>query len=365
MIPFLDLKKINIQYKEEILQAFNKVLESGWYIRGNEYNAFNKEFAIYCGARYAIGVANGLDALILIFRGYIEMGVLQESDEVIVPANTFIASLLAISKNNLVPVLVEPGEDFLIEVGEIEQKITSKTKAILVVHLYGQTCNMDKIFSLAKKYNLKVIEDAAQSHGAYYKEKRSGNLCDASGFSFYPGKNLGALGDGGAITTDNKELAEVINSLSNYGGSEKYKYNFLGSNSRLDEIQAAILRVKLKYLDIEIEKRRAIARYYLKNITNEKIQLPIVHEEKGHVWHLFVIRTLKRDNLENYLKANGVQTLIHYPIPPHKQDAYSSMNSISFPKTERIHKEVLSLPISAILSKEEVVKIVDVINLWK
>lgn len=365
MIPFLDLKKINHQYKQDLLTACEKVIDSGWYIKGKECEAFEQEFADYCGAKYAIGVANGLDALTLIFKSYLEMGVMQKNDEVIVPANTFIASILAISQSSLTPVLVEPKNDYLLDVQEIEKHITSKTKAILPVHLYGQVCDMDAIKTLAKKYNLKVVEDAAQAHGAYYEKKRSGNLADASAFSFYPGKNLGALGDGGAVTTSCQELASMVKTLGNYGGLIKYKNDVKGVNSRLDEIQSAILRVKLRYLDTEIEKRRQVANYYLQHITNENIQLPEVHSAKGHVWHLFVVRTKKRDELANFLKDNQVQTLIHYPIPPHQQKAYKELEELSFPITESIHKEVLSLPISPVLTLDEVKKVVDAVNKWK
>ena len=364
MIPFLDLKAVNAQYKKEMLEACEKVIESGWYIQGTECKEFEKEFASYCGTKYAVGVANGLDALILILRAYKEMGIINDGDEVIVPSNTYIASILAISENNLVPVLVEPQIDtYLIDPSKIEEKITSKTKAIMPVHLYGQTCEMDKINTIAKKYNLKVIEDSAQTHGAYYKDKRSGNLGDASGFSFYPGKNLGALGDGGAVTTNDKALADTIKALSNYGSHKKYENLYKGINSRLDEMQAAFLRVKLKYLDNEIKKRKETASYYFKNIKNFDIILPNIRTDS--VWHLFVIRTTKREELQKYLLNNGIQTFIHYPIPPHKQEAYTEWNNDSYPISEQIHDEVLSLPISGIQSLEDTKKIVKVINEYK
>ena len=363
MIPFLDLKNINAQYRDELFEVCKNVIDSGWYIQGNECNEFEKEFADYCGAKYAIGVANGLDALILILRAYKEMGIMQDDDEVIVPSNTYIASILAISENSLVPVLVEPDiNTYLLDPSKVEEKITSKTKAILPVHLYGQTCHMDEINKIAKKYNLKVIEDSAQSHGAYYKDKRSGNLGDASGFSFYPGKNLGALGDGGAVTTNDEELANTIKALGNYGSHKKYKNLYKGVNSRLDEMQAAMLSVKLKYLDKEIAMRKEIAKYYLDNIKNEKIILPVVITYDNHVWHLFVIRTQKRDRLQEYLLHNEIQTLIHYPVPPHKQYAYKEWNHLSYPISEQIHSEVLSLPISAVQTWEDTKKIVEVIN---
>ncbi|OOE00232.1 aminotransferase [Anoxybacillus kestanbolensis] len=364
MIPFLDLKKINLQYKKEIEAAMARVLESGWYILGKEVEKFEEEFAAYCGTKYAIGVANGLDALTLILKAY---GI-GEGDEVIVPANTYIATILAVSACGANPVLVEPDiNSYNLDPNKIEEKITSKTKAIMVVHLYGQAANMDPINEVAKKYNLKVIEDAAQAHGAKYKGKRVGNLGDAAGFSFYPGKNLGALGDGGAITTNDSELATKLRALRNYGSHIKYENLYKGVNSRLDELQAAILRVKLPHLDEENEQRRKIAEYYLENIKNPKITLPIVEngDRESHVWHLFVIRTESREHLQKTLEEYGVQTLIHYPIPPHKQEAYSEWNHLSYPITEKIHNEVLSLPISPIITIEEVEKIIDVVNQYK
>jgi len=361
MIPFLDLKGINAQYREELIKACTKVIDSGWYVQGSEHKEFEKEFAKYCGTKYTIGVANGLDALVLILRAYKEMGIMQDGDEVIVPANTYIASILAISENNLVPILVEPDiNTYLLDPSKIEEKITSKTKSIMPVHLYGQTCGMDKINEIAKKYNLRVIEDSAQSHGAYYKDKRSGNLGDASGFSFYPGKNLGALGDGGAVTTNDEELANTIRALRNYGSHKKYENLYKGINSRLDEMQAAMLRVKLRYLDKEIEKRKEIAKYYLENIKNQKIILPTITTDS--VWHLFVIRTDKRDELQKYLQENGIQTLIHYPIPPHKQKAYKEWKNQNYPISEYIHNKVLSLPISGVQNLEDTQKIVEMVN---
>lgn len=349
MIPFLDLKNINAQYRTELIEACTNVIDSGWYIHGKEGDAFEEEFATYCGTKYAICVANGLDALILILKAYKELGIMKDGDEVIVPSNTYIASILAISSNNLVPVLVEPDiKTYLIDPKQIEEKITKKTKAILPVHLYGQTCQMDQINKIAKQNKLKVIEDSAQSHGAYFQDKRSGNLGDASGFSFYPGKNLGALGDGGAVTTNDDELAQTIRALSNYGSHKKYENLYKGTNSRLDEIQAAMLRVKLKYLDTETQKRRDIANHYLEHIQNDKIILPHMEVQNNHVWHLFIIRTQQRDILQQYLNTHGIQTLIHYPIPPHKQTAYQEWNAQSFPISEKIHQEVLSLPISPV-----------------
>jgi len=361
MTPLLNLQKINAQYRTELIEACSKVIDSGWYLQGIENKKFETEFSNYCGTKYTIGVANGLDALILILRAYKEMNILKNGDEVIVPSNTYIATILAISENNLIPILVEPNlETYLIDPNKIEDKITSKTKAIIPVHLYGQTCEMDKINRIAKKYNLKVIEDSAQSHGAYYDNIRSGNLGDSSAFSFYPGKNLGALGDGGAVTTNNEELAKTIRALANYGSERKYENIYIGKNSRLDEIQASILRIKLKYLDIEISKRKDIANYYLRNIKSAKIILPRIITDS--VWHLFVIRTENRDELQKYLFDNGIQTLIHYPIPPHQQKAYKEWNNLIFPISEKIHSEVLSLPISGVQSMEDTKKIVKSIN---
>lgn len=363
MIQFLDIKAINAQYRNELIEACTKVIDSGWYVQGNECSDFEREFAQYCGTKYAIGVANGLDALTLILRAYKEMGVMNDGDEIIVPANTYIATILAISENNLTPVLVEADlNTYLIDPNKIEEKITAKTKAIMPVHLYGQTCEMDKINDIAIKYNLKVIEDSAQAHGAYFKDKRAGNLGDASGFSFYPGKNLGALGDGGAVTINDDDLANTIRALGNYGSHKKYENLYKGVNSRLDELQAAMLRVKLRYLDEEIEKRRKIANYYLENIKNDEMILPTVRSENNHVWHLFVIRTRKRDELQKYLAAKGIKTLIHYPIPPHKQEAYQEWNNECYPISEQIHDEVLSLPISGIQSIDDTQEIVKVIN---
>ena len=363
MIPFLDLKKLNAQYRDELIEVCTRVIDSGWYILGKEVEQFEKEFADYCGVKHCIGVANGLDALILILRAYKELGFISDGDEVIVPANTYIASILAISQNNLIPILVEPDiNTYLLDPNKIEEKITPKTKAILPVHLYGQTCEMDKINEIAKKYNLKVIEDSAQSHGAYFNERRSGNLGDASGFSFYPGKNLGALGDAGAVTTNDDDLANAIRAIRNYGSHKKYENIYKGVNSRLDEMQAALLRVKLKYLNNEIENRRKIANYYLTNIKNDKIILPTVRKEDNHVWHLFVIRAENRDKLQQYLTDNGIQTLIHYPIAPHKQNAYKEWNDRNYPITEKIHKEVLSLPMSGVQTMEETQKVVEVVN---
>ncbi|MFT4756022.1 MAG: dTDP-4-amino-4,6-dideoxygalactose transaminase [Parvicella sp.] len=367
MIKFLDLQKINAQYQVEIKEALNQVLDSGWYIMGTGLQQFETEFAAYCGAKYCIGVANGLDALILILRGYLELGKLQKGDEVIVPANTYIATILAISENGLVPVFVEPDpKTFNLDVHKIEAAITERTKVIMPVHLYGQTVDMTKVNAIAKQYGLLVIEDSAQSHGASWGEKRCGNLGNASGFSFYPGKNLGALGDGGAVTTNEDDLAEVIAALRNYGSQKKYHNKVIGMNSRLDELQAAVLSVKLRYLDKEITARRAVAKLYGEGINNPLIELPEWNlTAQEHVFHLYVIRCKTRDDLQQYLKDNGVQTIIHYPIPPHKQQAYKEWNDLSLPIAELIHEEVLSLPLSAVLEEEEVKKVVQVINKYR
>lgn len=362
MIKFLDLYKINERLRKEINGKITQVLDSGWYLLGEETENFEQNFAKYCGVKHCIGVANGLESLNLIIRGY---GFAQ-GDEIIVPANTYIASILAISENGCTPILVEPDiNTYNINPDLIEKKITSKTKAIMVVHLYGQAVQMQKIWALAQKYNLKIIEDSAQAHGAKYQNKRVGSLGDASGFSFYPGKNLGCVGDGGCVTTNDDELAQKIKALRNYGSHKKYHNVFIGMNSRLDEIQAGILDIKLKFLDEDNQKRKEIAKYYRKNIKNSSIILPNVYAEDAHVWHLFVVRTKQRDNFQKYLLDNEIQTIIHYPIPPHKQECYKLWNNLSYPITEEIHKSVLSLPISPVMSDDEVQKVVEVINEYK
>lgn len=372
MIPFLDLKSINAEYREELIAAATNVIDSGRYIQGASVKAFEQEFSKYCGTRYCIGVGNGLDALILILRAYKELGKLQEGDEVIVPANTYIASILAISENRLTPVLVEPDiNTYNINPSLIEEKITKKTKAIMAVHLYGQVAAMDEINTIAKKHNLKVIEDSAQAHGALYKKKRTGNLGDASGFSFYPGKNLGALGDAGAVTTNDDELAEVVRALANYGSRKKYENIYKGVNSRLDEIQAAILRIKLKYLDTETTRRKQIALAYLNGIQHIEIQHPALTNQRtltsldAHVFHLYVVRSKQRAALQTHLAALGVQTLIHYPIPPHQQQAYDVWNIDTYPLTEAIHQQVLSLPISPVISAEQVGIVIETCNTFQ
>ncbi|XVJ50917.1 MAG: DegT/DnrJ/EryC1/StrS family aminotransferase [Vampirovibrio sp.] len=363
MIPFLDLKAMNAVYRPALDEAFQRVLDSGWYLLGQENERFAQAFSDYCGVKHCIGVANGLDALSLILKAY----AFEAGSEVIVPANTYIASILAISQNQLTPVLVEPClHTYNINSAQIESAITPKTKAIMVVHLYGQAVDMGPILQVAKQYNLKVIEDAAQAHGAFYpyRKERVGSLGDATGFSFYPGKNLGALGDGGAVTTHDDALAEKIAILRNYGSAVKYENRYQGVNSRLDELQAAVLQVKLPDLDASNDARRYVAKRYLCEIQNPAIVLPTVQDWQAHVFHLFVVRTAHRYALQDYLKAQGIQTLVHYPIPPHQQQAYPEWNRASFPVTEQIHREVLSLPISPVLSKAQVSRVVEAVNTY-
>jgi len=368
MIKFLDLQKINSQYADELKQVAAEVIDSGWFLQGERVKMFEQQLENYLGVNNVITCANGLDALRLILKAYIELGVMNEGDEVIVPANTFIASILAITYNRLKPVLVEPDiQTYNLDISLVEQAITPRTKAIMVVHLYGRVCWSNDLENLARKYNLKIIEDNAQAIGAYCHcvtpAKRSGSMGDAAGNSFYPGKNLGALGDAGAITTSNNELASIVRALSNYGSKEKYINEYQGLNSRTDEIQAAFLSVKLKYLDGENDIRRRIAHTYVKSINNEKIVLPLLPKQRdAHVHHLFVIRTENRDELRSYLEKNGVQALIHYPIPPHKQSAYKELNEMCLPITEKVHREVLSLPISPVMTEEEVEKVIDLLN---
>ena len=395
MIKFLDLHKINAPYEAFFQEKFKTVLDKGWYILGNEVEEFERNFAHYCGTKFCIGVGNGLDALTLILKGYIELGKLQKGDEVLVPANTYIASILAILQADLVPVFVEPNEEtFNLDANLLEKQLTFQTKAILVVHLYGQLADMEKINAFAKEHQLLVIEDAAQAHGAspltpkggitkegeisdsnvpYFGAAggglhqprpllKAGNLGNAAGFSFYPSKNLGALGDGGAITTNDSELAKMLFSLRNYGSEEKYQNDFIGVNSRLDEIQAAFLNVKLRHLDNENHRRREIAKRYLAEIKNDKINLPFYDNSENHVFHLFVIRTKNRDDLQNYLTEKGIQTQIHYPIPPHKQKALPLWNHLLFPITEKMSEEVLSLPMSPVMTDAEVEEVIRMIN---
>jgi dTDP-4-amino-4,6-dideoxygalactose transaminase len=363
MIQFLNLKKLNQPFEVAFQQKMKQFLDGGWYILGSEVKTFETNFASYCGAKHCIGVGNGLDALVLIFKAYIKLGKLQKGDEVIIPANTYIASVLAVMQADLVPVLIEPRlETYTIDSEKIEAKITPKTKAILPVHLYGQLCEMKVINSIAKKHNLLVVEDAAQAHGAEWNEIKAGNFGNAAGFSFYPGKNLGALGDAGAITTNDDALAEVLFSMRNYGSKVKYENEIVGINSRLDELQAAFLNIKLGYLDAENESRRTISKRYLSEIKNDKIVLPQWDESNNHVFHLFVIRTDNRLALQDYLKECGVETMIHYPIPPHKQKALATWNHLSLPITDQIHNEVLSIPMNSSLTYNEIDQIIQTLN---
>lgn len=363
MVNFLDLKKINHQYRTELKEACERVIDSGWYIMGRELELFEQEFSSFNSVKHTIGVANGLDALILVLRAWIEQGKIKPGDEVIVPANTYIASILAITENGLRPVFVEPDEStFNLSLENIRSAITSKTRVILPVHLYGLISPMPEIMNIANEFNLLVLEDCAQSHCAALNGKNAGSWGHAAGFSFYPGKNLGALGDAGAITTDDDELATILRALRNYGSHIKYENQYKGLNSRLDEIQSAMLRVKLKYLDGETKKRQEIACYYINNIQNDLVTLPCWDYIENHVFHLFVIRAKYRNELSEYLHLNGIQNLIHYPIAPHKQQAYKEYNNIRLPITENIHEQVLSLPIDPTMSKREIELVCKAIN---
>jgi dTDP-4-amino-4,6-dideoxygalactose transaminase len=366
VIKFLDLAKINAQYEQELKAACSRVIDSGWYIMGNELAAFENEFAQYCGTKYAVGIANGLDALTLTFRAWKELGKLREGDEIIVPANTYIASILAITENGLIPVLVEPDEaTYNLCPLKTKAAITSKTKAILPVHLYGLISPMPELMGIAEEYDLLVLEDCAQSHGAQIADKKCGAWGHAAGFSFYPGKNLGALGDAGAVTTNDEALATTLRALRNYGSHKKYENLYQGVNSRLDEIQAAMLRVKLNYLDTETDSRRAVAQAYSNQINNPLLSLPTWDDINKHVFHLFVIRTNSREKLQEYLTANSIQSLVHYPLPPHKQEAYKQYNKIELPLTEEIHQTVISLPLSPVMQKDEVDYVIEVLNRFK
>lgn len=370
MIPFLDLKSINLQHRQALIDAATRVIDSGWYILGQEVAAFEQEFAAYCGTRHCVGVANGLDALVLTLRAWKEMGKLQEGDEVIVPANTYIASVLAITENRLTPVLVEPNAySYNLCPQKVREAITPKTKAILAVHLYGQLAPMQAIMEIAEQHQLLVLEDSAQAHGANIDGRRAGNWGHASGFSFYPGKNLGALGDAGAMTTNDSELAQTVRALGNYGSHKKYENLYQGLNSRLDEMQAAFLRVKLQYLDFETNIRQKIAVNYSQRIKNSLISMPIhsdstVDTLSNHVFHLFVIRVRDRSLFQAQLKAIGIDTLIHYPIPPHQQQAYKSFNNVHLPLTESIHQDIVSLPIGPAMSSEQVQHVIDACNAY-
>lgn len=363
MIDFLNLQKSNSRYNDELIKAAVRVIESGWYISGSELNSFEENFAKYCNTTHAIGVANGLDALTLTLKAWLELGKVRPNDEVIVPANTYIASILAISEAGLKPILVEPDESsYNLSIEKIKSQITPKTRIILPVHLYGLISPMDEIMSFSRDNNLLVLEDSAQAHGASINSKKAGSWGDAAGFSFYPGKNLGALGDAGAITTNDTELADTVSYLRNYGSRVKYKHEFKGVNSRLDEIQAAFLNVKLKYLDEDIRIRRNIANRYLNEINNELIVLPKIAYEENHVWHLFVIRVKDRDALQRYLNDNNIQTVIHYPTPPHRQQAYKEFKGLSFPLSEKLHREVISIPMDPTLTEEQVSYVIGVLN---
>lgn len=372
-IPFLSLKDVTALHGAEINEAVSRVVEGGWYLQGEENKKFEKNFSEFIGAKYTVGCANGLDALIWIFRAYIEMGVMNPGDEVIVPANTYIATILAITENGLVPVLVEPKPNTLeIDDDLIESHITSKTKAIAIVHLYGRIAYTKKIGELCKKYNLKLVEDCAQSHGCKFEDGRmTGSLGDAAGFSFYPGKNLGALGDAGAMVTNNEELAQAVRALANYGSQRKYVFKYAGRNSRLDEIQAAVLDVKLKYLVQDNAHRKEVAHYYYEHIDNPLIALPDLLPDEQNAYHLFpiVVGEGKRDPLHDYLAANGVGTVCHYPIAPHKQECYAketwNFPQLSLPITERLADEELSLPIGPTVSLEDIAEVVRLINAFK
>ncbi len=365
MIKNIDLKLVNEQYASEINEAVLRVVKSGWYLQGVENEQFESNYSKYIGSDYCVGVANGLDALRLIFKAYIELGILRKGDEIIVPANTYIASILSISDNGLIPVLIEPDiNDYQIDDSIIESKLSNRTKGILIVHLYGQCAYNDNIKCICEKYNLLLIEDNAQAHGCKFNNMRTGSLGDAAAHSFYPTKNMGAFGDAGAVTTDNFELASLIRTLANYGSSKKYVFDYIGINSRLDEIHAAILNVKLKYIDEDNLNRKKVAKYYIDNIKNKNIVLPMILDWDANVFHIFPIRSKNRNELLKYLNDNGVQAVIHYPIPPHKQKCYSQWNSLSFPITEQIHDEELSLPMSPTMKPVEFKRVVCLLNEW-
>lgn len=363
MIKFLDLKKINSKYENKLKKSYESFLESGWYILGKETEKFEENFAKYCGTKYCIGVSNGLDALNLILKGYIQLGKLNYGDEIIVPANTYIATILAITNQGLTPVLVEPNiKTYNINSLGIKKKITTKTKGIMCVHLYGLLCDMDEINTLAKENDLLVFEDCAQAHGAELNNTKAGAFSDAAGFSFYPGKNLGAFGDAGAITTNDSQLNLVLRSLRNYGSKQKYYNEIQGNNNRLDEIQAGFLNVKLPFLDKENNIRREIARLYNSEITTSKVTKPIFSDSSNHVYHLYTLRISNRDKFQKYMHNNGIQTMIHYPIPPHKQQAYNEWSTMNLAVTEKIHQEIISIPLNIVLTNTEITYIIDTIN---
>lgn len=362
-VKFLDIKRITDSFEPQLSEEVTRVAQSGWYLLGEEVKRFEQQFAAYCDNTHCVGVANGLDALTLILMGWRELHGWQEGDEVIVPANTYIASTLAVSRAGLTPVLCEPNEeDALIDTSRIEPLVTPRTRAVMAVHLYGQVCDMEAVNAVARRHGLKVMEDCAQAHGALYKGARVGTLSDAAAFSFYPGKNLGALGDGGAVVTGDRDLARVVRSLANYGSAVKYVHDYKGLNSRLDELQAAVLSLKLKRLDADNDRRRKIARRYIRQISNPQVHLPQVHSWLGHVFHLFTVRCERRDELQAWLGTQDIRTLVHYPIPPHRQKAYAEWAGISLPVTERIHREVLSLPISPVMTDEEVQRVIEAVN---
>lgn len=365
MINYLSLQKITALHESEITTAVNQVLHSGWYLQGEHIALFEKNYAQYIGTKYCVTCGNGLDALCLILRAYIELGLLKEGDEVIVPANTYIATILSITENHLTPILVEPDINTLeIDEKQIEQAITSRTRAIMLVHLYGRCAYMPFIGDICKHYNLLLLEDNAQAHGCHFGNKRTGSLGNAAAHSFYPGKNLGALGDAGAVTTDNEQLAQTIRSLANYGSTRKYEFSFKGKNSRMDEIQAAVLNVKLPYLDKENQRRKQIAKAYLEGINNPQIRL-IKDNDRDNVYHIFPILCPSRNRLQQYLKDNGIETMIHYPIPPHQQQAYEEWNRRHYPITDLIHQQELSLPCNPTMTDEEVHEIINCINKYQ
>ena len=363
MLPFLDLQAVNRQYADEIQEAVSRVVDSGWYLKGQATESFEQHYADYIGTRYCVGVANGLDALTLIYRAYIEMGLLHEGDEVLVPANTYIASILAVTENRLTPVFIEPDPDTLeIDDRQIEQAITPRTRSLMIVHLYGRCAYTAQIGDICRRHQLLLVEDNAQAHGCRFDGRRTGSLGHAAGHSFYPGKNLGALGDAGAVTTDDEQLAAVIRSLGNYGSERKYVFRYAGRNSRLDELQAAVLDVKLRHLDADNARRQQVAQYYYDHIHNPLIRLPRRTADAANVYHVFPVFSARRDRLQQHLAQQGIQTLIHYPIPPHRQACYAQYSHLSLPVTEQIHREELSLPVSPVISPDQAAQVAQAVN---
>ena len=366
MVKLLDLQAITMMRGDEYKAAVNRVIESGWFLQGQENKQFEAHYAQYIGTKHCIAVANGLDALYLLIRGYKELGKLKEGDEVLVPANTYIATILSITKNNLVPVLVEPSWDHLeVDVDKLEEAITPRTKAVMIVHLYGRIAYNDKLGEICRKHGLLLMEDCAQSHGCAWKGVKTGALGHAAAHSFYPGKNLGAFGDAGAVTTGDDELATVIRALANYGSPQKYIFKYVGMNSRMSELDAAVLDVKLRYLDADNRKRQVLAAYYYANIQNPLITLPRHIPDENNVYHQFPVFCERRDALQAYLKEQGIQTLIHYPIPPHQQECYKEWNKRSYPITEKIHQQELSIPMNQVLSEDDAREVVNVLNSFK